>query len=182
MKLKTTKLKDYSSHGTGEFATDDFASIGENVIFESGVLVFHANQIILGNNIYIGHLTILKGYHTNLLEIKDNTWIGQGCFFHSAGGLTIGEAVGIGPFVKILTSQHQEYDLTLPVLYHNIESKPVIVEDGANIGISAVILPGIKIGEGAIVGASSVVTKDVEPYSVVAGNPAKLLRKRAQSG
>ena len=60
----------------------------------------------------------------------------------------------------------------------DLEFGEVIIEDGCDIGIGSVILPGVKIGEGSIVGAGAVVTKDVLPYSVVAGNPAKSLRKR----
>src|SRR5688572_18835444 len=96
------------SHGTGKFNSGDFKAIGENVIFEKGVLVFHPETIELGNNIYIGHNTILKGYYKNLLIIGNNTWIGQGSYFHSAGGIKIGNNVGIGPSVKILTSYHKE--------------------------------------------------------------------------
>lgn len=172
------EYKKYSSHGSGEFAKSDFQSIGENVIFEKNVLVFNPNNIIIGENVYIGHGTMLKAYIRNTLSIGDNTWIGQNCFFHSAGGIEIGCAVGIGPCVKILTSFHQECDIELPVLYNPLEFQPVRICDGADIGMGAIILPGVTIGCGAIVGAGSVVTKDVEDYSVVAGNPARLLRMR----
>lgn len=171
-------IKEYASHGSGSFKTTDFASIGAGVIFEPGVLVFHPETISLGSNIYIGHYAILKGYHKNGFSIGDNTWIGQGCFLHSAGGLRIGAAVGIGPNVSIITSSHSDRDPSRPVLYQEVEFKPVEIGDGADLGVGAVILPGITIGEGAIIGAGSVVTRNVAPYTVVAGNPAKLLRSR----
>jgi acetyltransferase-like isoleucine patch superfamily enzyme len=168
----------FKSHGTGQIDVDQFRKIGQNVIFEAGVLAFHPENIILGTNIYIGHYTILKGYHQNALIIGDNTWIGQSCFLHSAGGLRIGDNVGIGPHVKIITSFHEEEGLDVPILFSRITMAPVIIDDDSDIGIGAIIMPGVTIGRGCQVGAGAVVTSDVEPYSVVAGVPARLLRKR----
>lgn len=171
-------VKLYKSHGDGQFNSDQFLKIGSNVIFESGVLVFHPENIDLGNNIYIGHNTILKAYYKNKLEIGDNTWIGQSCFFHSAGGITIGKNVGIGPSVKILTSVHSEEGISTPILFSSLEFKEVSIGDDSDIGIGSIILPGVKVGRGVQIGAGSVVTKDVDDYTVVAGVPAKVLRKR----
>lgn len=112
------------------------------------------------------------------MTIGDNTWIGQGCFLHSAGGIRIGHAVGIGPNVQILTSNHQDRGDGAPVISCPLEFSEVRIEDHCDIGIGSIILPGVKIGQGAIIGAGSVVTKDVEPMTVVAGNPARLLRSR----
>jgi acetyltransferase-like isoleucine patch superfamily enzyme len=180
MTLKFTGIKPVSSHGSGEFERSDFAECGDGVVFEPGVLVFHPENISLGSNIYIGHQSIIKGYYKNRITIGDGTWIGQNCFFHGAGGLSIGKAVGIGPKVSVITSAHKDGDLELPVLHHEIEFKPVAICDGSDIGVGSVILPGVTIGEGAIVGAGSVVTRDVEPYSIVAGSPARLLRMRGK--
>jgi acetyltransferase-like isoleucine patch superfamily enzyme len=176
MNFKSYRI--YGSHGTGSVTLKDFKKIGENVIFETGVLIFHPENIEIGNNVYVGHNTILKGYYKNEMAIGDHTWIGQACFLHSGGGIEIGKAVGIGPAVKIITSTHKEEDLAKPILFCDVEFGKVVIEDGCDIGIGSIILPGVKIGEGSIVGAGSVVTKDVKPYTVVAGVPAKILRKR----
>ncbi len=174
-------IKQFQTHGTGEFSREQFRAIGDNVIFEPGVLVFHPDTITLGNNIYIGHGTILKGYYNNEMSIGDHTWIGQGCFFHSAGKITIGKAVGIGPHVKILTSVHADIgDVSKPVMHNPLEFKPVTIGDGSDIGVGTIILPGVTIGEGAIIGAGAVVTHDVPPYAVAAGVPAKLLHYRTK--
>lgn len=178
MSLNTERSKKYMTHGSGSPTEAKFGACGDNVILEPGVLVFWPENIRIGSNVYVGHRSILKAYHINLLEIGDHTWIGQDCFMHSAGGLRIGKAVGIGPSVKIITSSHRDNDINLPVLYHELEFKPVVIEDGADIGVASVILPGVTIGEGAIVGAGSIVTRDVERNSIVAGNPARLLRVR----
>lgn len=175
------KIKRYSSHGDGKFHLSDFRELGENVVFENGVLIFHPETIKLGNNIYIGHNTILKGYYNSVMEIGSDTWIGQGCFFHSGGSIFIGNAVGIGPMVKILTSYHNEENMIddLPVIQYPLEFKPVTIHDGADIGVGSIILPGVTIGKNSIIGAGSVVTKDVAPYAVVAGVPARQLRIRS---
>lgn len=168
----------HRSHGTGSFAPEQFRAIGADCVFEPGVMVFHPENISLGHNVYVGHYAILKGYYRNEMRIGDQTWIGQQCFFHAAGGLTIGAQVGIGPGVKIITSVHEEAGRDRSILFSPIEMAPVVIEDDADIGVNAVILPGVTVGRGAIVGAGAVVTSDVPPYAVVAGVPAKVLRFR----
>ena len=91
----------HRSHGTGEFAREQLASCGPDCVFERDVMIFHPENVHLGRNVYVGHRTILKGYYVNAMHIGDETWIGQMCFFHSAGGIHIGARVGIGPSVTI---------------------------------------------------------------------------------
>ena len=176
--METGPVKRQRSHGSGGFRPEQFRKLGENVIFEKGVLVFHPENIEIGDNVYIGHYTILKGYYKNLMVIGDHTWIGQQCFLHSAGGLYIGRGVGIGPRVVILTSQHKPTELDVPVYFQPLEFAEVILEDGCDIGAGAIILPGVKIGKGAIIGAGAVVTRDVPPFEVWIGVPARKLRER----
>ncbi len=172
----------YASHGTGDFLRSDFERIGENVIFEDGVKVFHPDRISIGDNVYVGHYTILKGHYLGGMVIGDHTWIGQGCFLHGAGTITIGTAVGIGPNVTILTSVHEEGPRHRPILSGPLRFGEIVVEDGSDIGVGAILLPGVRIGEGAIIGAGSVVTKDIPAFSVAAGNPARVLREREDPG
>jgi acetyltransferase-like isoleucine patch superfamily enzyme len=166
------------SHGAGEFRIEQFAACGEACVFEAGVLVFHPENVHLGRNVYVGHQTILKGYHRNAMRIGDETWIGQQCFFHSAGGLNIGARVGIGPGVRIITSTHQEAGRQIPVLFSPIEMAAVSIGDDADLGVGCVVLPGVTIGRGAIIGAGAVVAADVPEYCVAAGVPARVLRER----
>ena len=168
----------HRSHGTGSFAPEQFRALGEDCVFEPGVLVFHPENISLGRNVYVGHYAILKGYYRNEMRVGDQTWIGQQCFLHAAGGLTLGARVGVGPGVRIITSVHQEAGRELPVLFSPIEMAPVVIEDDADLGVGSVVLPGVTVGRGAVVGAGAVVTADVPPYAVVAGVPAKVLRYR----
>lgn len=105
--------------------------------------------------------------------------IGKGCFiqqcctFFGRGGITIGDDVFIGPKVNLITINHDPDPENRSATY----GRPIIIEDKAWIGINSTILPGVRIGYGAIVGAGSVVTKDVPPMTVVAGNPAKFIKK-----
>jgi acetyltransferase-like isoleucine patch superfamily enzyme len=168
------------THGTGDFELSQFAKLGQNVIFETGVLVFHPENIEIQNDVYIGHYTILKGYYKNKMIIGEGTWIGQQCFFHSAGGIEIGSHVGIGPGVKILTSSHTLDNIDSPILHNPVEFAPVRICDNSDIGVNAIILPGVTIGLGAQVGAGAVVTQSVEDYAVMAGVPARVLYYRKQ--
>jgi acetyltransferase-like isoleucine patch superfamily enzyme len=166
------------SHGTGQYRIEDFATCGEGCVFETGVLVFYPENIRLGTNVYVGHYAILKGYYRNTMTIGDETWIGQQCFFHSAGGLRIGNRVGIGPGVKIITSRHKEMGRDIPIISAPIELAPVVIEDDADIGTGSVLLPGVTIGRGAIIAAGAVVTRDIPAYAIAAGVPAQVVKER----
>lgn len=166
------------THGSGEYSISDFMSIGEEVILERGVMVFHPEHIRIGDNVYVGHNTILKGYYKNMMVIGDHTWIGQQCFLHSGGGLRIGVSVGIGPKVTVLTSQHHAPDRNVPVYLSPIDFSEVVLENGCDIGAGSIILPGVTVGEGAIIGAGSVVKYSVPAYEIWAGVPASRIGVR----
>ncbi len=166
------------SHGTGRYHPREIAHWGENIVIEADVLVFHPENIVIGDGVYVGHQTILKGYFENRMTIGRGTWIGQQAFLHSAGGLVVGENVGIGPGVKIITSFHAEQGRAVPILNSRVEFAPVEIEDDVDLGIGAIVLPGVTIARGAQVGAGAVVTKDVPAYAVVVGVPARILRYR----
>jgi acetyltransferase-like isoleucine patch superfamily enzyme len=168
------------SHGSGSFTPEQLGACGEDCVFEHDVLIFHPENVFLGRNVYVGHRTILKGYYKNAMRIGDETWIGQNCFFHSAGGITIGHRVGIGPGVMILTSEHQELGRAVPPLLSPVEMAPVEIADEANLGVGTIVLPGVRIGRGARIGAGSVVTRDVADFSIAAGSPARVLRERPE--
>ena len=172
-------MRRFTSHGTGDFLPEDFRRIGQNVIFERGVLVFHPDRISLGENVYVGHYAVLKAYHENEMSIGSDVWIGQQCFFHSAGGLTIEDGVGIGPGVRILTSHHRHDQIDRPILDAPLEFEAVRIGTGSDIGASATILPGVTIGRGVQVGAGAVVATDLPDFVVAAGVPARVIRQRS---
>lgn len=168
------------SHGTGRFTPDELAAWGPGCVFEEGVLVFHPDRVWVGARVYVGHRAILKGHHAGELRLGDGTWVGQQCYLHAAGDLHVGRNVGIGPAVKVLTSVHEEAGRGTPILHAPLRFAPVHIEDDADLGVGAIVLPGVRIGRGAQVGAGAVVTRDVPAYAVVAGNPARVLRERPE--
>jgi acetyltransferase-like isoleucine patch superfamily enzyme len=170
----------HRSHGDGRFEPSQLRQLGPDCVFEAGALVFHPENVSLGRNVYVGHYAILKGYYKNELVVGDETWIGQQCFLHAAGGLTVGARVGIGPAVRVLTSVHEEAGRGVPVLFAPVRLAPVVIEDDADLGVGAVILPGVTVGRGAVIGAGAVVHRDVPAYAVAAGVPAKVLRFRPE--
>ncbi len=166
------------SHGTGVVDRGALKRCPTSVVIEPGALIFHPENVTLDEDVYVGHYAVLKGYYKNELVVRRGAWIGQAAFLHAAGGITVGEDVGVGPHVCVLTSTHADPGRDLPIMRGALEFAPVVLEDGCDIGVGAVILPGVTVGKGAQVGAGAVVTRDVPAYAVVAGNPARLLRSR----
>ena len=112
------------------------------------------------------------------LRVGKNSGWGVGCFINAGGGVTIGDNVLIGPRVVIHSLNHVYKDASVLIRLQGHVAKPVVIEDDVWIGAGAVILPGVRVGRGAVVGAGSVVTKDVPAFGVVVGNPARLVRFR----
>jgi maltose O-acetyltransferase len=114
-------------------------------------------------------------YSPEQIVIGEHTTIGDTAFLDGRSGLAIGSSVNLGSHVSIYTRQH---DIDAPGF--DEVGAPVSIEDYAYIGSHAIILPGVTIGRGGVVGAGSVVTKDVEPYTFVAGVPAEFRRHRSR--
>jgi len=152
-------------------------SFGSGVKIGVGVLVLHPHTFEIGDAVFIGNQSFLQGRHDGHCVIGAHTWIGPQAYF-DCRDLELGEYVGWGPGAKVLGSEHTGLPVDVPIIQTDLVIKPVRVGAGADIGVNAVLLPGVHVGEGAIVGAGAVVTKDVAAYAIVAGVPAKLLRSR----
>ena len=141
---------------------------------------FRALVARMGRQVRISRGTILSC--PRRLVIGDNVFVNMGCMLHAEGGLSIGDDTEIGPYTVIWTTNHV-FDRTDRLIRAQGERHaPVVIEPDVWIGASAIILPGVTVGQGAVVGAGAVVTKDVPPYGVVAGNPAALIKTRAAPG
>ena len=110
------------------------------------------------------------------IRIGNNCSFNAGVFIQAYHNVTIEDNVTLSPGCIILDSGLDVDSLVNKGVKRHIESF-VLVKRGAWLGAGAIVLPGVTIGEYSIVGAGSVVTKDVEPYTIVAGNPAKVIRK-----
>lgn len=112
------------------------------------------------------------------IEIGDYSGIGENCVVpHNT---VIGKYVMMAPEVHIVSDNHNFADTNKPMCLQgsNTKHKPTVIEDDCWIGVRVIMTPGHHIGHGSILAAGAVVTHDVEPYSIVGGNPAKVIRKR----
>lgn len=112
----------------------------------------------------------LSGAALDKLVIGDNVFINSNCLAMARGGITIEDDVMLAANVQLLSNNHDEYDRNV------LLCKPIHIKKGAWIGAGASILPGVTIGEYAIVGAGAIVTKDVGGYEVAVGVPAKVVK------
>ena len=162
----------------------EFVSTGIIKIFPP-VTLKNAKRIKLGNNIKIGAHGVLTVWNSNndkgWIDIGDNCNLGEFINITSSNSIKIGNNVLTGRWVTITDNNHGNTDLdslTIPPLSRPLVSKaPVVIGNSVWLGDKVVILPGVNIGDGAVVAANSVVTKDVAPYTVVAGIPAKQIKK-----
>jgi putative colanic acid biosynthesis acetyltransferase WcaF len=126
-----------------------------------------------------GHVTIyptVKVWAPWNVEMGSYVAIDDGVNLYSADRIKIGTKVAISRNSFICTASHDITKANRPLV-----TAPIEICDGVWIGAHAIILPGVTVGEGAVVGACAVVTKDVEPWTVVAGNPARVIKKRTIS-
>lgn len=119
--------------------------------------------------------TVLVPFYTNFgqfISIGKNVFINHACSFLDLGGITIEDQVLIGPRVNLVTENHPAD----PAERRSIITKPIVIKRNAWIGTNATILPGVTIGENAIVAAGAVVSKDVPANTIVGGIPAKFIK------
>ena len=116
---------------------------------------------------------------SSAVRLGDNSGIGINARIEAH--VTIGNDVMMGPECMMFTSNHASADLTFPMNRQGFDApRPIVIEDDVGIGARVSILPGGRVGKGSIIGAGSVVTHDVAPYSIVGGNPARLIRSRKE--
>jgi acetyltransferase-like isoleucine patch superfamily enzyme len=150
---------------------------GHGVRIGRGAIAKHPETFDIGDAVFIGEQAFIQGRFDGRCVIGAHTWIGPQAYF-DARDLVIEEYVGWGPGAKVLGSEHTGVPADVPIIQTDLIMKPVRIGAWADIGVNAVILPGVTVGTGAIVGAGAVVTADVPAFAVVAGVPARLLRYR----
>ncbi|MFD1736780.1 acyltransferase [Bacillus salitolerans] len=167
-----------------------------NTTFRFDVLCNRDVRVIIGEDCLLNCQFIFESSEGQI-SIGDRTFINGGTKLISRSKISIGNDVTIawGCYIydhdshsldwkeraKDIQQQIKDYKETGNMIlnkdWSSVNSKPIIIQDKVWIGFESVILKGVTIGEGAIVGARSVVTKDVEPWTIVAGNPARIVRK-----
>ena len=111
------------------------------------------------------------------VQIDNMSSIGANAWVYALDKIMIGKNCCIGEEVKLITGSHDVSSCRFDLV-----TKPIVIEDNVWVATGAMILPGVTIGEGAVVAAGAVVVKDVEPWTVVGGNPAKVIKKRVIRG
>ena len=118
-----------------------------------------------------------KSIFSTKVSIGNNSGIGENCRIQ--GRCFIGKNVLMGPEVNIWCRNHKTSNIDIPIIQQGLEDeKPVHIGDDVWIGSRVIILPGIKIGNGVVIGAGSVVSKDIPDYSVAVGNPVRIVKNR----
>jgi acetyltransferase-like isoleucine patch superfamily enzyme len=151
--------------------------LGHDVDIGIGVGFRNAETFEIGDGVFIGAQTYIQGWHQGRFCVGNHVWIGPQSYF-DARDIVIEDYVGWGPGAKILTSTHTATPLGIPIIQTDLEIKTVRIEKGADVGTNALVLPGVTVGRASIVGAAALVTKDVPPFAIVAGVPARFLRWR----
>ena len=132
----------------------------------------------------LGRETIIQeGFRVTmpeLVSIGAHCNLGENAFITGGGGVRIGDWVGFGPDVKVWSVNHRFDNPDVPWLQQGWESKPVVIEDDVWLAANVFVMPGVKIGHGAVISAGTVVNKSVPAFAIVAGNPGRVVgwRKR----
>lgn len=162
-----------------------FRHAGKGLKVGKDVKIFHSKKVSIGRNCEILDGAVIaplrshrgKVFPSNI-EIGNNVHIGANDRIASAYHVKIEDDVLFAAFVHITDHSHEYYHVGTPILEQGIISKgEVTIKRGAWLAFGCHVLSGVTIGEGAVVAANAVVTKDVPAYSVVAGNPAKMVKR-----
>jgi acetyltransferase-like isoleucine patch superfamily enzyme len=165
-----------------------FIEIKKNLVAEDNCEIqgLSKSGIFFGENVTIGRYAMIRpsGYYGREvgigLKIGDNSNIGPYCYVGCSGGIEIGNDVLMGPRVTIIAENHNFSRVDIEIKKQGVNRQKIIIENDCWLGTGATILAGVKISKGAIVGAGAVVTKDVPPYSIVAGVPAQVVKYRKE--
>lgn len=160
-------------------------SIGNNSVVDDYVMLScrgtDDNFITIGNNVLLGRFTLVKTRAGNII-IGDHSHIGPNNHLGTAGELRIGKYCLIGSNCQIGGLQHGHEDTEIPMVKQPLISRGgVQIEDDVWLGTNVMIMDGVTVGQGAIIGAGSVVTKNIPPFAVAVGTPAKVIKTREKS-
>lgn len=134
-------------------------------------------QLKVGRNTRISKWVCLKPYG-GYIHIGDNCTINSFCHISGNGGVIIGNNVLIATQVVIISANHNFSDLDIPIREQGETRKQIVIEDNCWLGAGAKVLAGVTIHSGSVIGAGSVVTKDVPPNSIVVGVPGQVIKTR----
>jgi acetyltransferase-like isoleucine patch superfamily enzyme len=160
-------------------STNGYFQIGKNIEIHNPQCIHFGRITGIGDNTYLGPVVSYAGVeYTPIILIGDGTWIGKNCSIAAIGRVQIGKDVLFAGHVHITDHSHGFEIPNVPIVKQKLITKgPVVIDDQCWLGFSCEILSGVHIGRHSVIAARSVVTKDVPPYSIVAGNPAKVVKQ-----
>jgi len=136
--------------------------------------ILNVSQLTIGQHTQICEYVIIRDH--GHLTLGDYVQLGPFCVIFPGGGITIGNNVMIGPHCVFAAANHDYVQTEVPIRFSGAVSKgPIVIEDNVWISANCTITDGVTIGHDAVIGANSVVTKDVKPYEIVGGTPARHL-------
>lgn len=150
-----------------------------NIIVNNPECIYIGKGVGIGDDTYLGPVTEYAGItYAPKIIIGEGTWVGKHCSIAAINGVEIGRHVLFAGYVHITDHSHGYEDITRPMMIQPLISKgPVLIDDDCWLGFSCEILSGVHIGKHSVVAARAVVTKDVPPYCIVAGNPARIVKQ-----
>lgn len=160
-------------------STRGFVNIGSNVTFQNPDSIHLGSGIGIGKYSYFLPLKRFAGInYSPRITIGNGCWVGTRNSFACINSIDIGNNVLFAGYVHITDHSHGYENIDIPVAQQPLISKGgVVIEDQCWLGFGCEILSGVHIGKHSIVAARAVVTKDVPPYSIVAGNPARVVKR-----
>ncbi len=161
---------------TTPYVREEFASCAANVLIDSGVFISDPKCVSLGEDVAIYRGTSVH-CGPGMFTMAEGSHLAGQVYVNAIHGLVaIGRGVAVGPLTAIMSYSNHYAPGKRIVDTRRIGE--VHIGDDSFIGAGAVILPGVRIGIGAVIGAGAIVTRDVEPYRVMAGNPARVMKIR----
>jgi len=158
-------------------------SIGKDVIIREWVRFVRAENISIGSNVMIDDFVLVSGGRPEITEIGNHVHIACFSSIIGSGGVIMEDFSGLSPGCRLFSETDDYVDgglinPTVPVEYRNPRIGRIVLGKFVTLGANCVVLPGVVIGEGATVGSYSLVTKDLEPWTVNVGIPAKPIKMR----
>jgi acetyltransferase-like isoleucine patch superfamily enzyme len=178
LKLKRAKIFTWLLRG-------DAAYIGKNSVVFPPFNSINIKTLYIGNGVYIGSgawIETVKKYadheFNSELRIGDSTCIGHRCHVIACGKMIIGKNITIADNVYISDNIHGFDDMSCGVMPQPLKVPgPVVIEDEVWLGERVCVMPNVTIGKHSVIGANSVVTKDIPPYSIAVGSPARVIKQ-----
>ena len=156
----------------------DRVFVGENCWISAGS---KDGKIRFGDNAFIAHCCTLTG-QGGKISIGSHVHISRNSYINGIGDVEIGDDTLLGPNVVFISGNHPFDRLDIPIRVQGVQRAKISIGNDVWLSANVTVVPGISIGKGAVVGAGAVVTKDLPPYSISAGVPAKVIKYRKEKG